>query len=82
EARRAVDAAVLQADPHGQAEALDLVITLAVDAGDEAIEARARGARLQVEGADRAPEDLDGRWRAPFLEGLAQGPASVALGAQ
>lgn len=82
EARRAVDAALLQADPHGQADALDLVIALADSADEPALGARARGAKLQVAGVDRAPDVDDGPMRAPFLEGLAQGPSSVALGAE
>ncbi len=81
QARRAVGAAVLQADPRGQADAIDVVIALADAAGERSIGARARGAKAQLAGSARPTiEDLGGRQRTAWLEGLARGPASVALG--
>ncbi len=81
QARRAVGAAVLQADPRGQHDAVDAVVALAEAAGAPSIEAKARGAKLQLAGKDRSMiDELGGEQRTALLEGLTRGPVSVALG--
>lgn len=81
-ARRAVGAAVLQGDRRAQATAVAAVAELASGAGDEVVGARARGAGYRLAGLSEPPAgDRVGPLRTSVLEGFAEGPSIVGLGA-